>query len=318
MQGIYRIYNKAARKSYIGSSIDVGRRLGEHKGALGRGSHINYLLQDAWNTSGASAFVFELVEEIEDVNLLLTREQVYLDEGFIDECLYNLARSTTGGNGPCSDETRQKMQGARPDFIPWNKGRMMGPDWSSWCRGVPLTEKHREKLSIANIKWLETHDGHMTGKHHTDETKALLSIKTTQYYKTHVHPRKNAINTEEHNRRASRSLLEHYKTHDVWNKGLSGYASEEGRQAMARARAKPYPAFYNSITGDYIPPGINLKDLCEQKGLPYYSMWQIKKGVVKQTRCGWMLTKLEVKQTQKQTINTPKTMQELVEDLKDE
>lgn len=255
MQGIYRIYNRSAERSYVGSSIDIEKRLRQHKSALKRGSHANYLLQDAWDKYGESCFVFEAIKEVENAGLLLAHEQIYLDNGFGGKQLYNLLKKAKG----------------------------------SWNKGLPRSDECKEKLSMAQTKWLQTHKHQWEGRRHTQENKDRARIRTTQYYVTHKHPRKGVTNTKEHNRKAGESLLRHYETHDAWNKGLSGHVSEEGRQAMSRARAKPYPAFYNDITREYIPAGNNLKGLCRQKGLPYESMQLLRKGRTKRTRSGWSI-----------------------------
>lgn len=69
-RGIYRISNTAEQKSYIGSSADVGKRLGNHLHDLLNGEHDNHLLSEAWIRHGAAAFAFHLVEELNQGDLL--------------------------------------------------------------------------------------------------------------------------------------------------------------------------------------------------------------------------------------------------------
>lgn len=49
MAGVYQIFNTETNKRYIGSSIDVERRLKEHKRNLKAHRHSNQHLQNAWN-----------------------------------------------------------------------------------------------------------------------------------------------------------------------------------------------------------------------------------------------------------------------------
>lgn len=49
MAGVYQIYNKETNKRYIGSSINIERRLKEHKRNLKANRHSNQHLQNAWN-----------------------------------------------------------------------------------------------------------------------------------------------------------------------------------------------------------------------------------------------------------------------------
>lgn len=47
--GVYQIYNPITNKRYIGSSIDVYRRIKEHRRNLKGNRHENQHLQNAWN-----------------------------------------------------------------------------------------------------------------------------------------------------------------------------------------------------------------------------------------------------------------------------
>lgn len=59
MIGIYSIINKANNKIYIGSTINLERRLKEHKRRLKYNNHTNTHLQYAWNKYGKECFKFE-------------------------------------------------------------------------------------------------------------------------------------------------------------------------------------------------------------------------------------------------------------------
>lgn len=49
MSGVYQIYNPINNKRYIGSSINVERRLKEHLRNLKKNTHCNVHLQSAYN-----------------------------------------------------------------------------------------------------------------------------------------------------------------------------------------------------------------------------------------------------------------------------
>lgn len=76
--GIYAIRNAISGKVYIGSSSRVSLRLSQHRWALKRNDHVNKRLQASWNKHGASAFVFETVEECGH-EALLAREQWWIN-----------------------------------------------------------------------------------------------------------------------------------------------------------------------------------------------------------------------------------------------
>ena len=76
------------------------------------------------------------------------------------------------------------------------------------------------------------------------------------------------------------------KTRDKISKANKGQnVSQEQRDKLA----KPYPAFYNVLTGQYIPSGDNLTKLCKEYGLNYSHMWNLKKGITEQSMDGWKL-----------------------------
>lgn len=49
ISGVYLIFNRANKKKYVGSSINVYRRFKEHKTGLSKNKHNNRFLQFAWN-----------------------------------------------------------------------------------------------------------------------------------------------------------------------------------------------------------------------------------------------------------------------------
>lgn len=77
MSGIYQIYNPINNKRYIGSSINVERRLKEHLRNLEKNRHCNDHLQSAYNKY-KDVLQFQFLEECEPDECLIF-EQYYLD-----------------------------------------------------------------------------------------------------------------------------------------------------------------------------------------------------------------------------------------------
>lgn len=115
ISGIYRIVCLVNQRIYIGSSINLIRRFGEHKRYLNAGTHHSHYLQSAWNKYGVSNFAFEVIELCEP-DALLEREQHYLDtlNPFLPNG-YNTSRDVVrfAVGLSRSVETRAKMSAAK-------------------------------------------------------------------------------------------------------------------------------------------------------------------------------------------------------------
>lgn len=77
---IYCIKNILTEKVYIGSAIDYKSRWRNHKNQLKNNFHHNIKLQNSWNLYGDNFFLFEILEYVEDKNILIEREQYYLNK----------------------------------------------------------------------------------------------------------------------------------------------------------------------------------------------------------------------------------------------
>lgn len=124
MQGIYEIRNKVNGKYYVGSSKDAECRWGGHKRDLKATNHYNVYLQHAWSKYGEENFVFEFVEEIlGGREARMVREQEYLDEGFAEGILYNLARVAGGGSLPGENHPMYGKHHTEEQKAKWSKER---------------------------------------------------------------------------------------------------------------------------------------------------------------------------------------------------
>ena len=89
-KGVYCIINKRTKQSYIGSSVQIEKRIEEHFVLLKAGKHNNRNLQIAYKID-AKYFSWKILEETKgrwiDRDLLYDREQYYLDS---TENLYNV------------------------------------------------------------------------------------------------------------------------------------------------------------------------------------------------------------------------------------
>lgn len=166
VSGIYCIQNNITGKRYIGSSIDVKRRLSEHRSDLRSGKHANPYLQASFNSHGESEFTFSLVEKVDKPNLA-SREKYWIDyyDSFISNNGYNVEAPY---RGPVLEETKAKISAA-------NKGKVRTPEMRKaaslarkgqvpWNKGLTKEDPRVQKYS------------RVTGEFkHTEETKAKIS-----------------------------------------------------------------------------------------------------------------------------------------------
>lgn len=254
MQGIYRIRNKLNGKYYIGSSVDAKSRWEGHCRQLKNSVH-NHLLQPAWDKYGEENFEFEFIEKVENEDGLLSIEQKYLDEGFESNVLYNIARKAGGGG--LSEETKRKIgKSVSEKWTPERRGELSEQKKEYWA-----SEEHREEQSKRQRdSW--------TPERREDASKQTENSWTPERREKHSE----RMSDENHPR--------------PW---LGKHHTKETKAKLSKASAKPYPAFYNVKTGELIPAGKNLLNLCSELDLNYGSMWNIKKGVHKLTSDCWRL-----------------------------
>lgn len=171
MKGIYKIINLINGKTYIGSSKDLVKREKRHFRDLNKNKHHNIHLQRAFNKYGSISFIFEVVEECED---LFKREQHWIDTIKPD---YNIG-SVGGGdnytNHPNKDKIREKLVKSLEENRYKLKPRFgeENPNWrggSTYCRcGTKINSKNK-----SCIKCLDRSGGNNSfhGKEHSSETK---------------------------------------------------------------------------------------------------------------------------------------------------
>jgi len=99
VSGVYMIHNTLNDKKYIGSSVDIYRRFGEHVYLLESNCHHSSHLQHSWDKYGPNAFEFKIVELV-NASELLQREQYYLDnfQTYNPNLGYNIS-SVAGARG---------------------------------------------------------------------------------------------------------------------------------------------------------------------------------------------------------------------------
>jgi len=160
--GIYKITNKLNKKIYIGSSMNIKARISKHKSQLRNNKHKNSHLQNSWNKYGEDNFKFEVVETVDSFELLLEREQFYLDN---TKNKYNILSKAYASYGYKHSEKTKKLLS--------ELGKMKTGDKNPFYGKTPSKESIE---IIRNIGKSQTGDKNpFYGKHHTKESKEKMS-----------------------------------------------------------------------------------------------------------------------------------------------
>jgi group I intron endonuclease len=164
--GIYIIHNLINNKIYIGSAVDINKRLCQHRSNLRGQRHINSHLQHAWDKYGKDSFEFKVIIHCEPI-LLLHYEQMYIDE-YEWDMLYNInpvAGSSLGMKH--TDNAKKNMSKA-------SKGKKKSPEH---CANISKGQKNK-KLTLETRKRIsEAQKGnkYCLGRVMSSETREKIS-----------------------------------------------------------------------------------------------------------------------------------------------
>lgn len=190
--GIYCIRHISTNRRYVGSACRLMTRQSDHFSALKRGKHHSGRMQRAWDKYGHEAFLFEVLEYVENRSELIIREQHWIDfyqasvpsDGFnicakagsslgkrhSEESKAKMSEARVGRKA--SLETREKMRVARigkrasPEtilaFSMSRKGKKHTPEAIAKLRAAKLGKKNSreavEKTAAANRGRINTPD----------------------------------------------------------------------------------------------------------------------------------------------------------------
>jgi group I intron endonuclease len=165
MKGIYKIINTVNRKFYIGSSKNILKRIRRHFSELRNNSHKNKHLQSSWNKYGEENFLFEILEECLEENLIV-REQYYIDVLIPKYNINKIANSSLGVKR--DDITKEKIRRANIG-LKHSKERneiksiAQGGD-NHWTKKKEFSEESKEKMRKTHKKLHKNGYKHPTAK----------------------------------------------------------------------------------------------------------------------------------------------------------
>ncbi|HWS83372.1 MAG TPA: NUMOD3 domain-containing DNA-binding protein, partial [Ktedonobacteraceae bacterium] len=165
--GIYAIINQRNQHIYIGSAVNLFRRKKEHFKDLEAGKHNNPHLQNAYNRDGSKAFLFVVVEHVEHVENLISREQHYIDNLSPKYNIAPIAGSTLGIM--YSPEVKAKLSAAR-------RGNPQTLEYQARATEAARIANTGRKLSLEHIEKLR-------GRKHTSES--IERMRVAQHGREH-------------------------------------------------------------------------------------------------------------------------------------
>jgi group I intron endonuclease len=177
--GIYQIRCLVDERVYVGSTVNLRQRWGDHRKNLNRNRNRCRRLQMAWNEYGSQAFVWGILEYVynSDVLTMLENEWINRLKAANRRFGFNLRPSS----GRLSEESLEKIAEA-------NRGRKHSEESKQKMReaklGKKLSEEHKQKIREAHLGMKPSKEtkqkrsssmlGKNIGKKHSEETKQKI------------------------------------------------------------------------------------------------------------------------------------------------
>lgn len=178
------------RCAYVGSATNIKRRFQQHKSTLNTSTHRNFILQRMWDKN-KDDFKFVVVEEVAERDLLMEKEQHYMDTL---KPIANLSKAN--GSHLHTEESKMKMRGrvvsketrelmsqahmGRPSSLKGiNTGRV--PSSAFKVGSVPANKKYTaEELIEKKKEWSRMAAARYREKH-GDVLREYKRIKAREY-----------------------------------------------------------------------------------------------------------------------------------------
>nr|DAF93427.1 MAG TPA: intron associated endonuclease [Myoviridae sp. ctshb19] len=201
MQGLYLIVCTRNKKSYVGRSEDIDKRIRSHFYTLRKGIHQNVNLQRDYDKYGPDAFETKRMK-LRTLRECMEAEQYHLDSG---KHKYNIGKSNTCGDNLTDHPDREEIIARRSQSFKatvakmtreervekygkfGSKNGMYGYEHSdeakasisrankgnSYAKGAKRSDEHKAKLSaVASTRTGEKNPFY--GKSHSEETRKKI------------------------------------------------------------------------------------------------------------------------------------------------
>lgn len=169
--GVYKISFCGTDKFYIGSAVDLTKRKLNHISDLLNNRHANIHMQRLFNKYGKESFNFEIVEYVPPESLIKV-EQKYITELEPQINILKTAYSSLGykHKKEALEKIKTKALELSEDPV-WIDSVSKGWFKKGSKRSIESRRKQSESLKIKN---------HMTGKKHSEETKAKMRARALE------------------------------------------------------------------------------------------------------------------------------------------
>lgn len=260
---IYRITCIANEKIYIGSAVDFRVRWINHLSELRNGIHHSISLQRAWDKYGEDTFIFEILEYILIPELLIPREQYYLDTFHpFGHRGYNISRTAGSRLGlKATPQTKEKQRQKKLN-------KKLSPEHVENIRKARLGQKASPE-SCARMSEAQRNRPPRKHKGHTpeackkiSETRLALGIKLTP----------------EH--------IEKTRAANIGNQNARGYKhTDEERAKMKANNTRRVTLIVTDTNGkEYIVNGVT--EFAQEHGLHHSHLLEVAQGKARQHK-GW-------------------------------
>lgn len=211
MMGVYQITCTVNAKRYIGSSVDIKERWGQHRCDLVSKRHVNKHLQNVWNKHGGGCFRWEVVEVVWDENILLETEQEWLDAALPELNIAKCVSAPMLGKKASVDHKR-KISEALKGRTSNRKGSKMSLasrrkiskslKGNTYSKGKVATEETKRKMRESQRRRRMRENGetaeetreklrqNASGKRHSPETRAKIASKLKAWHAKNDNPMK--------------------------------------------------------------------------------------------------------------------------------
>ena len=194
--GTYKLTNITNGRIYVGSTNHFKVRWLNHKSSLMRGVHDNTFLQRDYNKCGTKAFIFEILELIDNKEDRLEAEKK-LVENYFDKCknCYNMTTQVSVAEGYYPKDVKAARKNRSVAALTMWKSRtaeerkvILDRTLHKNNKGRIMSDEQKEKLRLANLgkkqsqETIDKRSKSLMGHNVSAKTIEALRLKNSRYY----------------------------------------------------------------------------------------------------------------------------------------